>query len=45
MDPKGSIPAWIVNRVQRTFPHKTLIGLLNQVKKPDIAEDPAVKGW
>lgn len=38
VDPKGSIPKWMVNVVQKTFPQKSLKGLLRQVKKPDILD-------
>mgnify|MGYP005817522731 CR=1 FL=1 len=38
VDPKGSLPAWLVNLVQKTFPRKTLEGLLKQVNKPDISD-------
>ncbi len=35
-DPKGWLPAWIINLVQRTFPRKTLGRLTEQALKPDI---------
>jgi hypothetical protein len=36
VDPKGSIPKWIVNRIQKSFPKKSIEGMLKQVAKPDI---------
>jgi hypothetical protein len=39
VDPKGSIPGWIVNIVQKTFPHKSIRGLLKQVAKPDVSDE------
>jgi hypothetical protein len=33
LDPKGALPAWVVNLVQKSWPMKTLTGLRNQVKK------------
>lgn len=38
VDPKGSIPKWMVNAIQKTFPQKSLKGLLRQVSKPDILD-------
>jgi hypothetical protein len=38
VDPRGSLPAWLVNKVQQTFPRKTIAGLLRQVAKPDIVD-------
>jgi START domain-containing protein len=42
VDPKGSVPTFIVNMVQKSWPHKTLSALRNQVAKPDIKDDPRV---
>ena len=36
LDPKGSLPGWVVNLVQKSWPMKTLKGLRNQVKKPFV---------
>lgn len=33
LDPKGALPAWVVNLVQKSWPMKTLTGLRSQVKK------------
>jgi hypothetical protein len=35
-DPMGSIPAWLVNLVQKSWPLKTIQGLRNQVRKPFV---------
>lgn len=42
VDPRGSVPSFIVNMVQKSWPHKTLTALRKQVKKPDIVDDPRV---
>lgn len=42
VDPRGSVPTFIVNMVQKSWPHKTLSALRRQVAKPDIKEDPRV---
>jgi hypothetical protein len=38
VDPRGSLPSWLVNFVQRTFPRKSVEGLLKQATKPDIQD-------
>jgi START domain len=42
VDPAGSVPTFIVNMVQKSWPHKTLTALRRQVAKPDIKDDPRV---
>ncbi len=37
-DPKGSLPVWLVNLVQKSWPLKTLRGLREQVKKPFVKD-------
>jgi hypothetical protein len=32
-DPKGNVPAWLVNVIQKSWPTKTLTGLREQVQK------------
>lgn len=32
-DPKGSLPSWLVNLIQKSWPSKTLKGIQKQVKK------------
>ena len=39
-DPKGSVPAWIVNWVQSDWPATTFRNLRRQVKKSDVTVDP-----
>ena len=39
-DPKGWIPAWLVNFFLRDWPKTTFRGLRQEVLKPDIAVDP-----
>jgi hypothetical protein len=36
-DPKGMIPTWLVNLIQKSWPRKTLTALMRQVEKPDVA--------
>lgn len=42
VDPKGSVPTFLVNMVQKSWPHKTLTALRKQVAKPDIKDDKRV---
>jgi hypothetical protein len=42
VDPAGSVPTFIVNMVQKSWPYKTLAALRKQVAKPDIKDDPRV---
>lgn len=37
-DPKGSLPSWVVNLVQRNWPSKTLINLRRQVGEPYVKD-------
>lgn len=36
MDPKGALPKWVVNLVQKSWPKNTLSALRTQVKKPFV---------
>ena len=42
-DPKGAIPAWVVNLFQKSWPRNTLEGIRRQVAKPDITMPEAFK--
>jgi hypothetical protein len=42
VDPRGSVPKFIVNMVQKSWPHTTLMALRKQVAKPDIKDDKRV---
>jgi hypothetical protein len=35
-DPKGAIPAWVVNLLQRRWPQNTFEGIRRQVAKPGV---------
>ncbi len=37
-DPKGSIPIWLVNLIQKSWPAKTLGAIKSQVEKPFVSE-------
>ena len=36
IDPKGEVPAFLVNILQRYWPYNTIMGLRSQVKKPFV---------
>jgi hypothetical protein len=42
-DPKGSLPKWLVNLVQKSWAHTTLMGLRAQVGKASGPDDPELK--
>jgi len=42
VDPRGSVPTFLVNMVQRSWPFQTLTALRKQVKKAGIVDDPRV---
>ncbi len=37
-DPRGMLPSWVVNIVQKNWPYKTMMGLRRQVKKSFVHE-------
>lgn len=42
-DPRGSVPKWIVNMFQKSWPRNTLESLRTQVAKPNIVDNPAIR--
>ena len=36
IDPKGEVPAFLVNILQRYWPYNTIMGVRSQVKKPFV---------
>lgn len=44
IDPKGSVPKWIVNFFQGKFPHNMILNLRKQVLKPGIPDYPMPPG-
>ena len=44
-DPKGSLPAWLINLIQQDWPYNTITGLIKRVKKGDIKPSPEAIGW
>ncbi len=45
LDPQGSVPKWLVNLFQKSWPFRTLSGIRTQVAKADVLEHKAVKGF
>jgi hypothetical protein len=37
-DPKGYVPAWVVNLIQKQWPYKTLSAMRKQVQRPFVKE-------
>jgi hypothetical protein len=44
-DPKGALPAWLINLIQKDWPWKTIDGLVTRSKKGDITPDERVASW
>jgi hypothetical protein len=44
-DPKGLLPAWLINLIQEDWPHNTINGLINRSKKGGFEADPFNKEW
>jgi hypothetical protein len=41
-DPKGSVPKWLVNLFQKSWPRNTIEGIRKQAAKPDVKENATV---
>lgn len=41
-DPRGSIPAWLINWVGSSWAYDTMVRLRAQVHRPDVIELPTV---
>ena len=44
-DPKGSLPAWLINLIQKDWPYNTISALKKRAKKGDIKPNPKMAGW
>jgi hypothetical protein len=44
-DPKGWLPAWVVNLFQKDWALETIAGIRKQVKKPDLKVPPEFAGY
>jgi hypothetical protein len=44
-DPKGSLPSWLVNLIQKSWPSKTLNGLIRRAKEVNVPPFPPVATW
>jgi hypothetical protein len=45
VDPEGSLPAWLFNSVQRSWPRESIHGIKAEASKPDVVPFPDVAGW
>lgn len=43
VDPKGSVPKWLVNLFQKHWPRKMIENIRSQALKPDIVDHPKAK--
>jgi hypothetical protein len=44
-DPKGSLPAWLVNLIQQDWPYNTITSLVKRANQGDVKEDPKMEAW
>jgi hypothetical protein len=44
-DPKGALPAWLVNLIQKDWPYNTITGLTARASKGDLTADPNNADW
>ena len=44
-DPKGALPAWLVNMIQRGWPYNSITGLAKRAAKGDITKHPRCTDW
>ena len=44
-DPKGSLPAWLINLIQEDWPYNTITALLKRAQKDDIKPAKEADGW
>ena len=44
-DPKGALPAWLVNMIQRGWPYNSITGISARAKKTDVTAHPRCTDW
>lgn len=44
-DPRGRLPAWLVNRIQGGWPSTTLSNMANRAKASDVGPREEFRGW
>lgn len=44
-DPKGALPAWLVNMIQRGWPYNSIIGIAERAGKTDVTKHPRCAAW
>ena len=44
-DPKGWLPGWLVNTIQKSWPSKTLNGLIKRSRNASVVPHPEYVGW
>lgn len=45
VDPEGSLPAWLFNTVQRSWPRDTIGALVTEASKDDVVPHPTCADW
>lgn len=44
-DPRGLLPSWLVNMIQKDWPRKTLLDLSRRAARSDIESYPGLEDW
>jgi len=44
-DPRGSLPSWAVNLIQRSWPRNSILHLAARAAQPDTRPYPPLTGW
>ena len=44
-DPKGWLPSWLTNVIQKNWPKKTLTSLIREASKPTVQAHPEFAAW
>ena len=43
LDPRGSVPRWVVNHTQRSFPQRTISALRERCRREDVPDHPLIR--
>ncbi len=44
-DPKGLLPSWLINIIQKDWPWQTITGLVKRANQGDLKTDPMLVEW
>ena len=44
-DPKGALPSWLINMIQKDWPYNSISSLTKQAQRNDVSPDTKVDTW